>query len=466
MSAIGEYIHLTGLGYEESGINRPHMAPGISAAAALSAQRESIRQKIASYSKVSKEVTEKLEKEMNEFKDLLGEGEDNNTSSNIEEVRNYLFNEIGKEISQLYDLDLDNLSAIGTPAPISKLSTGFYNYKDWKNRIISRVNEFNTILKQVEQASSSSTGADAAQIQMLIKKADKLINETYQKTYAHLNEVGFYTWKKSATIKNMVRSLNSLINEYNQLPIVENNNNQMLKGIIDAIPQMAESEVRKALGNIQGQGYTIETDQKNVNINKTVDLGDLKETITSNGNGLEIGFDWNSKKLNVKVNNLKLKGTQYKFVDIGTETTIGELLGENDADFANHYYNIFTQHQDKHTSLSGLRSDFNEVLKLLAIYKAFDNKKTGRDKVYIYTKNSNSDIQVISIQDILNKVLESNTKMQSVMFNGASITKMSLFANKKVPNNISGSIRISKVLAEAHSRKISAALNSSVITSI
>lgn len=466
MSAIGEYIHLTGLGYEESGINRPHMAPGIGAAAALSAQRESIRQKIASYSKISKETSQKLEKEMNEFKELLGEGENNNTSSNAQEVRNYLFNEIGKEISQLYDLDLDNLSTIGTPPPISKLSTGFYNYKDWKNRIISRVNEFNTILKQVEQASSSNTGADAAQIQMLIKKADKLINETYQKTYAHLNEVGFYTWKKSPTVKNMVRNLNSLINEYNQLPIVENSNNQMLKSIVDAIPQVAESEVRKALGNIQGQNFTIETDQKNANINKTVDLGDLKETITSNGNGLEIGFDWNSKRLNVKVNNLKLKGTQYKFVDIGTETTIGELLGENNVDFANHYYNIFTQHQDKHSSFSGLRSEFNEVLKLLAIYKAFDNKKTGRDKVYIYTQNDNSDIKVVSIQDILNKVLESNTKMQSVMFNGASITKMNLFANKKVPNNISGSIRISKVLAEAHSRKISAALNSSVITSI
>ena len=56
--------------------------------------------------------------------------------------------------------------------------------------------------------------------------------------------------------------------------------------------------------------------------------------------------------------------------------------------------------------------------------------------------------------------------MQSLTFNGDSITRMKLFANKKEPNNINGSIRIGKVLAEAHSRKISAALNSSVITSI
>ena len=56
--------------------------------------------------------------------------------------------------------------------------------------------------------------------------------------------------------------------------------------------------------------------------------------------------------------------------------------------------------------------------------------------------------------------------MQSVTFNGESVTRAKLLANKKEPNNLDGSIRISKVLAEAHTRKISAALNSNVITSI
>lgn len=466
MSAIGEYVHLTGKGYEESGINRPHMAPGISAAAALSAQREAVRQKIANYGKVGKETTEKLEKEINKFKQSLGEGTSGTETTDVAKLQEYLFNEIGKEIAQLYDLNWDNVTAVATPGPVTKLSTGFYNYKDWKNRIISRVNEFNSVLKQVEQISSSQNGADAAQIQMLIQKADKLINDTYEKTYAHLSEVGFYTWRKSPTVKNMVRKLNNLIKEYNSLPIVENGDNRMLKGIVESIPKVAESKVRQALGNIQGKNFSIETDQKNANINKTINLGEMKETIVSDGNGLTIGFNWNNKNLNMKVNNLKLKGTKYKFVNIGTSTTIGELLGESNSDFANHYYNIFTQHQDKHSSLASSRSEYNEVIKLLAIYKAFNNKATGRDKVYIYTQNENSDVKVISVQDILNKIIDGNTKMQSLTFNGDSITRMKLFANKKEPNNINGSIRIGKVLAEAHSRKISAALNSSVITSI
>lgn len=467
MSAIGEYIHLTGKGYQESGINRPHQRPGITAAAALSVQRDIVRKKIDSFGKVAKKTIEKLQTEMNQFKDLLGEGEVDGTNiANQQELRDYLFNNLSKEIAQLYDLNWDNLSAVTTPNPVTKLSTGFYNYKDWKNRIISRVNEFNSILKQIEQQSNGNNGADTAQLQNLIQKADKLINDTYEKTYAHLNEVGYYTWRKSPTVKNMVRKLNALITEFNSLPIIDNNNNQMLKGIIDVIPQTAEVQVRKALGQIKGTNFTIETDQKSTSVNKTIDLGDLKETIISNDKGLEISFNWNSKKLNVKVNNLKIKGSQYQFVNIGTETTLGELLSEASNDFANHYYNIFTQHQDKHASLAGLRSEYNDMIKLLAIYKAFDNKQIGKDKVYIYTKNKNAEIKVISVRDILDKVIDGNTKMQSVIFNGESITKAKLLANKKEPNNLDGSIRISKVLAEAHTRKISAALNSSVITSI
>lgn len=465
MSAIGEYIHLTGLGYLESGINRPHQSPGVNAAAALSAQREAIRKKIESFGKVPKNTTQKLQQEMNQFKQLLGEGEGSDTV-NQQELRDYLFNNLSKEIAQLYDLNWENLSAVTTPQPVTKLSSSYYRYKDWKNRIISRVSEFNNTLRQLEQQSNGSNGADAAQVQILIKKAEKLINETYEKTYAHLSEAGFYTWGKSPTVKNMVRKLNRLIDEFNQLPLVDNNNNEMLKGIIDVIPNAVEVQVRKELGKIQGQGFTIETDQKSANVNKTVNLGDLKETITSNGNGLSVSFDWNSKKLNVKVNNLKIKGSKYQFVDIGTETTIGDLLSEANTDFANHYYNIFTQHQDKHSSLASLRNEYNKVIKLLTIYKAFDNKQIGKDKVYIYTKNENAEIKVISVRDILDKIIEGNTKMQSVSFNGESITRAKLFANKKEPNNLDGSIRIGKVLAEAHARKISASLNSNLITSI
>lgn len=221
MSAIGEYIHLTGKGYQESGINRPHQRPGITAAAALSVQRDIVRKKIDSFGKVAKKTIEKLQTEMNQFKDLLGEGEVDGTNiANQQELRDYLFNNLSKEIAQLYDLNWDNLSAVTTPNPVTKLSTGFYNYKDWKNRIISRVNEFNSILKQIEQQSNGNNGADTAQLQNLIQKADKLINDTYEKTYAHLNEVGYYTWRKSPTVKNMVRKLNALITEFNSLPII------------------------------------------------------------------------------------------------------------------------------------------------------------------------------------------------------------------------------------------------------
>lgn len=465
MGAIGEYIHLTARGYEVSGINRPHHNPGISAAAAFSVQKQKINQKMQQYNKVSKATTQKIEDEMNKLLDELGDepGGENTDSSALEQ---YMYEQINQEIGQLSSINWSNLSTVSAPAPVSRLSTGVYNFKDWRNRIISRVNEFNAMLKQLQVIQSASGGAAAEQVESLIKRLDKLVNDTYEKTYQHLNEIGYPVWGKSSTVKNMIRKLNELISEYNQIPIVENGDNRLLQAVISQVPGVAQVQAQRALSEaiVSGKNMTVSVEQMSNNGNVSANMGDLQENVFSNDNSIHITFNWKTRKMTAILNNLQLKNSRFQFINIGTETTLYDLLSDAGSDFANHYFNIFSKHQDAHTNLAGNRGNFNEVIKMLAIFKAFEKTNQSKDKVFIFTQGNNY-VKVVSIGSILDRIVNNTGKMVSVNFDGISMSKIGLFANKKGPE-LNGASRIAQVLGEAHARKIKVALNSQALLGI
>lgn len=471
MSAIGEYIHLTAKGYNESGTNRPHAAAGISPTQAAAAQRQKITEQMKTYSKVGKNTTKKIEKEMNELITTLGTDSNQEISDDETKLQEYLVNQIGQEIAQLSNINFNNLSTTYTPAPVSKLANNFYKSKGWKDRLTTKVNEFNNALKQLEYLQQAKGGTNSTQVEQLIKKLDKLINETYEKTYQHLTEAGYYTGARSKTVRNMINKLNVLIKEYNSIPIVDNTDNRLLKGIVQQIPNVSEYVAINALKeglDTKSKNITITTQNpQQTNINTTIDLGELQEVINSNKESIEIQFKWKSRTYQAKVNNIKLRSGFYQFINVDSTSSLYDVLADGDTEFTNHYYNIFTQHQDGQINVVGMRSEYNSILKLMAIYRAFDKIKE-KDKIFIFTETDgkNSKARVVSIHDILDNVINGNDKLTSVMTGNESIPQANLLSNKKVPNNITGNTRIGKVLADARARKLRAGLSSSVLSNI
>lgn len=472
MSAIGDYIHLSAKGYQESGIRRPHWTPTSTPEAALNKMRTTIETRIANFGVVDKRTLTKLENQMNKLIKATGEERPLSVAQNPEETKQQIKNIIDKDIAQLNDIHMDRLAIEKTLPPMTKIPNKYADYKKWREQIISRVNTLNNVLKQAQSLIKDKNGSDARILSNMMDQLELLINDTYQKTYAHLLDTGMYIYSKNTSVKNLVKKLNDLITAYNEMPIIDNHENYLLKGIIEVLPDAADIAVRKRLDevlNTNDANFTVNRGQiltEAVYKQKMLTLGDIKEIITTKDNGLEVSFTWGNKKdLTAKLNNLNIPSGRYDFANIGTDMTLGGLLENKPSnnDFANHFYNVYTQHQDASSGfLTSLRKDYILVLKLLAIYKAFDNETFGKDKIFIYTFNGKN-ARVVSTRSLLQNLIHSSEQLKSVTQDGVSITRMKLLENKKVPNNITGSVRIGRVLAEAHSRKLSVAINSSIL---
>lgn len=472
MSAIGDYIHLSAKGYQESGTRRPHWTPTTLPAAALNKMRNTIEARISDFGIVPKRTLVKLENQMNKLITATGEDRPLSVAPNPSATRQQIKNIIDKDMAQLHDIQMDRLAIEKTLPPMTKIPNKYADYKKWRNQIISRVNTLNMAINQAKGMINDKNGTDAKSLDILLTKLETLINDTYQKTYAKLLDTGVYVYKKNTVVKNLIKKLNELIVEYNEMPIIDNHENLLLKSIIEVLPDAADIAVRKRLDevlNTDDPSFKIERGQiltEAAHKQKMLTLGDIEQIITTKDRGLEISFKWKDKQeYNAKLNNLNLAKGRYSFANIGTDMSLGELLEQKPSttDFANHFYNIYTQHQDASGGfLNELRKDYSLALKMLAIYKAFNNETFGKDKIFIYTING-KEAHVVSTRDLLKNMVTASEQLKSVTQDGVSVTRMKLLENKKVPNNITGAIRISRVLAEAHGRKIAVAINSSLM---
>lgn len=472
MSAIGDYIHLSAKGYQESGTRRPHWTPTTKPAEALSSIRGAIESQISTFGIIDKRTLANIENQMNKMIKATGEDRAFSVAADPEVIRQRIKAIIGKDIELLNNIHMDRLAIEKMLPPMTKISNNYARSKQWRNQIISKVNTLNAAIQQAQLMLDDKNGADAKILSNLLTQLEKLINDTYEKTYARLKDENVYVYKKDTTVKNLISKLNALIAQYNEMPIIDNKEGLLLKSILEVLPNASDMAVRKRLEevlNVNNANFVI----KNNNIlteashkKKKVMLGDIEEIVTTKDNGVEISFRWKNKEtMTAKVNNLNIVAGKYSFAGVGPDMSLDQLLKEKPStiDFANHFYNVYTQHQDKNSSLlNSLRAEFISVVKSLAIYKAFDNEAFGKDKIFIYTVGGKQ-ARVISTRELLLNLTKASEQLKSVTQNGASITRMKLLENKKVPNNISGQIRIANVLAEAHTRKISVALNTSVL---
>lgn len=478
MSAIGDYVHLTAAGYLASGTGRPHWNRPTTAASAFNRVRAAVRSKVRGYGRMDKRVMHSLESQMNKIVTSVVEQKAFKNSPDPKATEQKIKDTIQAEMSQIENIQMDRLAVDKLLPPMTKIPNQYATYKNWQQQIISKVSTLNAAIAQAQKMLDNPKGADGKILSNLATKIENMLNVTYEQTYAKITQIdGGYIYKKSPAVKSLVRKLNDLITEYNQMTIIDNHENLLLKSIMEVLPTVSDLKVEKTLENMfnpDDHSYTIKHNKivTKAPTTKKNKLGDVEQLIISKDGSMEVQFKWRNKKdlSTAKINNLNVSSSRkFNFADMGIEISLADLLAKlpSDDDFANHFYNAFTQHQDKSAgALNWYRRQGLEVVKLLAIYKAFDNDAFNKDKMFIYTVDGKT-IQVISTRDLLQILTNPNNgryrKSTHVQVNGENINRMNLLYNKKGPE-ITGESRIRQMLTDAHSRKIMVAIENSALS--
>lgn len=472
MSAIGNYIHLTAAGYNKTGTNKQREAPSIDAATALAIEKDSIKQRIDSYKNMND--LSSLEVEINHWLDVLGgrvepmEGE-----IKREEIQR-IVEEYLKEIygDTLQTLDFNNLNVSYSSEKtkgVGRIKTNYWQYKNWKNTITQRIEELNHYMNTFIENKNAREFKDA------MLRIESIKKDLYNGTYDLIAQNGWETNRQNP-LKIAIKDLNVIIEKYAAMPALSAQKGDMLESTVAIIPEIAKGLAEQSIKeefqkNIKGKNtLSVEINEnyfqgKNWNMN----LGDITQEGKVSQNKIDVSFDWEGQQLNISAKNVNL-GEGRKFIHTVSGSSLLYLIQDEDSDFVNHYFNLFSNHPDKKGNMSGyasMRKAYFDTLKLVIAYKALTGDTFGRDNnladVFIVNDSSGNKspkVKVFSVADILKKFQERPTSNLGLQ-NTAAIQR--LYANKRVNNCPSGIARVQAVLNEAHQRKISASFNSDIL---
>ena len=475
MAAIGDYVHLTAAGYNKTGILRQNRKmQSISVNQALVAQRKSVIDRINAYQNVSDEAILSLENRINQLLDILGTDDGQSNNNWGEQARKYLEKMMTEEFSQLQNIDWSSgsISANSTLKGIGSIRENYTSYKNWRQTLISRVNELNAYLREMEALTAAETGVDPNKYTEALMKVNTLLTDTYQKTWEKVNNMGMAVNK--GTMKNMIKQLNEIIGAYAAMPAAQLQNGTFFERLLQLIPEMgnnlAEKEVDEAVRSYsKGQSTVkVQIDEKFFKDKSlSIDLGDITQTIRTSQNKIDVSFDWEDQPLNISAKNLDI-GKGVKFIHTTQGYSLLYLLQDEDSSFVNHYLNLFAQHDDKAgKSLKDARNEVLQCLKLTLAYKGLTGDTYGRGNamtnVFVvnnYTGGKNH-VKVISVANLLNKFANNDSRFLSLKSAPEDVSK--LYKNKKVKDNKDGTVRIANILRQMHARKVTTSFSSALL---
>ena len=183
----------------------------------------------------------------------------------------------------------------------------------------------------------------------------------------------------------------------------------------------------------------------------------LETTHVSQGK-IDVEMKWAGKDIKVSAKNVNLN---HRYVTLLSNSSLLFLLSDEPAPFVNHALNILASHKagEKKDSSSaksivkGMRSSIIDELRLIIFYKALTGDVGGRRSANLFVVNDNKTGKV-KVYDVHKNLT------RGIAVKG--ITKgMKEFKNDW--NNGSPEARISGLLADVHSRKISVGLNTSLL---
>jgi hypothetical protein len=467
MAGIGNYIHLTATGYLKKGNSKEKN----------SVFENYISQKNSIKTKVSELKTGLKPKDKDDLEKLLESLTkiDSNNNSNAAQKRAKL--KIQRRMEKLFGESLEEINwstgdiVSNKKGPKIGIAHSSVNVQDVVNRI-ERLH--NALIKKAE----TDINANEALIQLEKIKAEYFDVLKKIQGVANDNEISFEKLPTdySKSLSKFKDSLNELIKEWAAYPSVALQKGTFFETLIAYAPLAARNLAERQIGKVVGDiPENVSIRKENFDEKLTGSFfnnlsKDCSEKTTVSQGKVDVEIKWRGKDLKISAKNVNFNN---KYIQLVSGTSLLNLLQDEPVDFVNHALNILSNHIDdnmpfvREKNLSKMRVEMQTEIRLIILYKALtgDIGKRTKANLFIINDNRTGNVKVFEIADIIDKVIQKAEK-ENFSVRGVSITggfgyNMQYFKNEKAS---SSEARISSLLADVHSRKISVALNTSILT--
>lgn len=525
-SALGWYIHYRASNYKKYGIS-----PGTKKLAQqyggenkntknlfslCQSQRQHIFEQVNtlnSGANVSDKDVQLLEQFLNETKKQLGK----NMLSNSKQIQADIEQEALKDIEDgLAQIDWNSLKVVNK-ADFAQIGVGKQLRATGKQFDIKTIQTALSKINQLEDAISKNLikGGGTAISASVIQQIQNL-KKTYQDANFALTKKGSkktLSKKMQDSVANARIELIKNLETYVPYLPVHNAQGKVFEYLLEKIPSFAQEVAEnsandelknfvKSLGPVLHQGDKTLSASVDVNLIERTFFASTQETKTANENYVKTFLESNLKhgssedKIDISMRysmdsifNLSLKSydlSKANYLKLVENSPLLYLLQDQNTDFVNHLFNVYSTHYEKGKEESSAvsfiqnqRKILKADLQLTLIFKALTGINIGRPGAAFLVLNDVSvtggGIKVYRVKDLMQKIEQSlydkagpiSVKDES----GKSLDNMSLFVNNWVnaSSRADGAMqRNLNVLKEAYDRKISvklkiAAINGQII---
>lgn len=479
MSMIGDYVHFHKQNYKEWGINQKGTTPSETWSDAAASFKEGMN--IATQIRGLMQEAQALEKQYNELfypdKNKVTEQTANFKSAMEAVVQKKLDEEFGLmagrfnssnltvDSTELYEQLREAINStrerIGT-VEIKKIQTA--------QQLLNQVNLMYDILNdnQLKNVKAAQNKISQAKNQL------KMIENNLQ---AQIDAAGGGSIKIRNTTKD-AQTLNAIIQEFNRIPLLYNQNGLLFEWILPFIQfqtaTLAKEELAKAMEELASNSKVILGDSL-ITV-QSPDLGNAKLTdvdITTNNIKMKtfttrsktdvvITYTNNQKQLQKK--NVSAKNISNPHVKLVNNTSLYRILTlSNSYNFATHYLNVVTSAKGQRSTRSQIMQA-NRLMKALILKLGAEGYDTNNSaELLIVNNNTEGHIYVYNLKALVyiiqDTILKNKGQYSNIVDMDDSFTINQTFDEKSADK------RIVKVIQSTQNVKLTAALNASMLNS-
>lgn len=489
MGAIGNYVHLKYQNYKKYGISQNKEQNFTPSEVMYAYQKQYVKDNINSRSLLTIEEKDKIKKAIQLIM---------RPSSGDREAK-VAADKVWKETVEYWNDEFDNVTGDVVrefanvkdpgeiPVKMSKIQTKYTGADKRKVRNIN-LGTITTRANKIVNAINSmpDTFKDKKE---LVEKLDMIFNELADLsnlTNEELKAEGFehteqakqgYKYFANSKIKSVVDELNKIIGRSAGTSSLQKGTlfEDIIAAAFGMIGGKAESETKKIIketvkgGTDFATAVEIDTNlfDSNIDWDSFLDkssgfkkIGDnIYASTIKTQNKIDVEVTFNDNILGVSAKNVNLaSGFDVHLV---TGASLLAMLSTLDSKYVNHYFNIMAEHSDITSDYSAIKAASDSMKTILFIlglkgYKA----KAQQANIFIVNDNSTGEVYIIDMNELIQSYWHAIDLIGSVTANGQDIKNL-IFRNEF--NNSGYPGRITKLIADAHTKKISVALKPSII---
>lgn len=455
MAGIGQYIHYTARGYINHGVTQK------GAFQAYKSQKATILQKVRANARTS--LNSQEQKDLESVLEAMIKQTDNSNpyitraQKVVEDKMQKLF---GEALGDIYWGTGDiTMSSTAQNYAVGSTKASALNI----DAIVRKMDALEQSLAKQIQAGDTSLAAVKKQVNELKQRykttAQQIVQEA-QKLNIPITKA------ESQWLGGFRKELNNLIKEYAAYPAIALQKGTFFEHLIAQAPVVAQHNALTAAGKVVGDAVeqvkinSLNFSPKYLTKQFTKDV--LETTNVSQGK-IDVQIQWNGKNVGISAKNVNLNN---RYIKLLSNSSLLFLLSDEPPVFVNHALNILASHRSKDddaaakASIQGMRAGIIEELRLIIFYKALIGDVGSRKTANLFVVNDNKTgtVKVHDVNSILDNIQNSLTHGIAVK----GVTQgMSNFKNNW--NSGDPAARISELLADVHSRKISVSLNTSML---